>query len=328
VSRTRTRLTRAVAFTLVELLVVIGIIAVLIAILLPTIAAARRQANTTACAATMRGLGQAFAAYTTEFKCYPWAVYYSDSSGGGDSVGDGGADPIDSITYVWWSVMRGYMRGHGAPINNAIADGSGRQYTRWMEAFNCPAANNRLAGCDFVCNGAIFPWQVYEGFPYANSTYRHPTNWAISKPLKPSNLYPDNIIIFDACELGDVDPPFSRQYVTSFDLDVPTGTTALSYTVNPKKPSQRYRGLYFNQNDPKLGDGFPIEAGPNNDGGGSGTHGNVRWRHGRSDLANFLFADGSVKTMKKTVGVAPNARGEVLRKYFRPKPPPGYNLSP
>ena len=62
---------RTRAFTLVELLVVIGIIAVLIAVLLPVLNRARQQAKQAQCSSNLRQMGQALGMYVNDWKYYP-----------------------------------------------------------------------------------------------------------------------------------------------------------------------------------------------------------------------------------------------------------------
>jgi prepilin-type N-terminal cleavage/methylation domain-containing protein/prepilin-type processing-associated H-X9-DG protein len=79
-------------FTLVELLVVIGIIGILMGLLIPAVNAARETARRSQCASQINNLAKAAIQEEMAKKEYPgWVKFYGSNAGGGDpSDGDGG----------------------------------------------------------------------------------------------------------------------------------------------------------------------------------------------------------------------------------------------
>jgi prepilin-type N-terminal cleavage/methylation domain-containing protein/prepilin-type processing-associated H-X9-DG protein len=149
-------------FTLVELLVVIGIIALLVGILLPALNKARESARTIKCASNLKSIGQGIALYVAEYKgALPASNYYKGLSF--DPV-SGQLPTQPANGYVHWS---SYLYGDKAKQGT---DAPFRDTFGW-DAFQCPSLEkgglppaNTFAGNDDglpnESGPAVIDWQA------------------------------------------------------------------------------------------------------------------------------------------------------------------------
>src|SRR3954463_11462896 len=239
------------AFTLVELLVVIGIIAVLISVLLPALSKARQRAQTVACSSNLHQITLAALMYAAEFNGHlPYGFAFQRAKANGRPL-DGSADSI--AYYAWFAACDKYMtKGASAVVPYDRPSGSnGGTSRRFNPAFKCPAVpSDFVQMVHYWNNGVAMPHMPLElGTAIAAGQPR------INGPFKTSQLYPDNALFWDAPLFHDADDNYPSMFwssakgtignalnCTMIDDNKPAMATENGSLCHPTLPQRRFRG--------------------------------------------------------------------------------------
>lgn len=269
------------AFTLVELLVVIGIIALLISVLLPALNRARQSANSLKCLANLRQMGQLVQMYAIDNQ---QSLPIGSWNGLDPKTGKTNASAATDWSYL---LEAEYTKNSDGTYNNqtnaAALDARGIFLD--VDTTAGSITGSRVDALHYSCHPRLMP-NIISGSGFAKDPLR-PGYFMQPYKLGQIKRSSEVVLIFDGVQV--VGPNLNGDRAVS-----------VAYRIDSQwswGPSRFQNSPYLNYDDPQAQNMTSVNGQLNADATAyQGSDGGIRWRHLQNKSANFLFCDGHAES--------------------------------